>query len=55
MLIGISPELEMALFTLCLKTRPRELCYVTLGGYEVAIKTVKDSGRTRSVYFRLLK
>ena len=54
MLIGISPELEMALYTLCLRTRKNMLCYVSLDGNRFPIMTVKDGGKTRTVHFRLL-
>ena len=39
MLVGTSPELEIALFTLCFYTRPDRDCRVSLGGEEFKLKT----------------
>ena len=56
MLIGMSPELEMALYTLCFRTRENgKLCYVSLDNTQFSIKTAKDSGRLKSASFRLFK
>lgn len=32
MLFGTSPELEMALYTICFYARPNDICPVSLGG-----------------------
>ena len=54
MLIGTSPELELALFTLCYKTRPDKDCYVSLGGTRFKIyASTADGQGLRSVYFVL--
>ena len=37
--IGLSPELELALYTLCVLLKPGEPCTVSLGGKTVDIKT----------------
>ena len=53
-MIGMSPELELALFTLAYKTRPNEHCRVSLGGYTFAIKTGISYGKLlRSAFFEL--
>ncbi|XP_067012848.2 endoribonuclease CG2145 isoform X2 [Anabrus simplex] len=39
MFVGTSPELEMALYTVCFMTRPDEKCSLKLGGKVVGIKT----------------
>ena len=54
MLIGISPELEMALYTLCFLTRPDRDCYVTLAGDVFRIRTLKYGNKLRNAYFHLL-
>ena len=38
-LVGTSPELEMALYTVCFFTRPNKTCPVTVGGTEFLINT----------------
>ena len=48
MLVGTSTELELALFTLCYKTRPGKNCHVSFGKKELTIKTV-ISGKRRSL------
>lgn len=35
--VGTSPELEMALYTICFYTRPMALCPVSLGGSQFSI------------------
>ena len=53
-LIGTSPELEMALFTLCLTFRANKDCTVRLGGTDFNIKTAVDEGKQlRSAFFVL--
>jgi len=39
MFLATSPELEMALYTTCLMTRPDAKCHVTLSGRDVYIQT----------------
>ena len=39
MLVGTSPELEIALYTLCFYTRPGRDCWVSLGGKRFKLKT----------------
>ena len=55
MLIGISPELEMALYTLCFRALPNKICTVSLGGKEFKIKTRIELNTSslllRSAYF----
>ena len=52
MLIGTSPELEFALYTLCFKARPGENCPVSLGGRDFTINTkTSPGGYLRSAYF----
>ena len=57
MLIGISPELEMALYTLCYYTRPDKDCFVSLAGEKFMIKTRTYKSRgakeLRAAYFFL--
>ena len=53
MLIGTSPELEMALYTLCFKARPDQDCSVSLANETFTIRSVKNSGTLRNVYFRI--
>ena len=38
--IGVSPELEMALLTVCFIVRPDSLCPIRLAGEEFHIQTV---------------
>ena len=45
MLVGPSPELELALFTLCFKVRPGSKCGVTLGDTEFEIQTKLDKNK----------
>ena len=53
MLIGPSPELEMALFTLCYLFRPDGDCIVSLAGESFIIRTGIDSEtkELRSAFF----
>ncbi|NXN21473.1 ENDUC protein, partial [Nycticryphes semicollaris] len=37
--LGSSPEFDLALYTLCFKTRPDRQCHVSLGGKEATIQT----------------
>ena len=55
MLIGPSPELEMALFTLCYLFRPDGDCIVSLAGDSFIIRTGIDHGtkELRSAFFVL--
>ena len=54
MLIGTSPELELALYTLCYKTRPNEECFVSLGGTKFTIYTGTSVNKgLRTAYFEL--
>ena len=39
MFIGLSPELELALYTLAVIYKPNDICKMTLGGQDVQIKT----------------
>ncbi|KAK7794916.1 hypothetical protein R5R35_005891 [Gryllus longicercus] len=39
MFVGTSPELEMALYTICFLTRPDDRCQITLGNKVVTIRT----------------
>ena len=39
MYLGTSPELELALYTVCFMTRPDRKCHVRLGGQDVYIQT----------------
>ncbi|XP_050190738.1 uridylate-specific endoribonuclease C-like [Myiozetetes cayanensis] len=39
LLVGSSPEFDLALFTLCFLTRPDRPCHVSLGGEEATIQT----------------
>ena len=58
MMIGISPELSMALYTICFRARPDEDCYVRLGGNNFMIRTntryVNDKRMLRNAHFRLI-
>ena len=54
MLIGISPELELALYTLCFRARPGDDCKVILAGDEFTIKTVIYNNKLRNAFFQLL-
>ncbi|NWX94651.1 ENDUC protein, partial [Nothoprocta pentlandii] len=38
-LLGSSPEFDLALYTLCFKARPDRLCHVSLGGEAARIQT----------------
>ena len=53
MLIGTSPVLEMALYTLCFKARPDQDCIVSLASKNFTIRIVKNGGKLRNVYFRI--
>jgi len=48
--IGISPELEMALYTVCFLARPNQLCPVELGGQRFNVKTHVFNGKLGSAY-----
>ncbi|XP_015122472.1 poly(U)-specific endoribonuclease homolog isoform X2 [Diachasma alloeum] len=39
MLVGTSPELEMALYTICFYARPNDICPVSLGGHKFYLYT----------------
>jgi len=39
MFVGTSPELEMALYTVCFLTMPDEKCYLKMGGQSLEIQT----------------
>ena len=55
MLIGISPQLEMALYTICFTARLGRDCYVSLGGKDFRIRTVtNEHNELRGAYFRML-
>ncbi|XP_063232693.1 endoribonuclease CG2145-like isoform X1 [Bacillus rossius redtenbacheri] len=49
MFVGTSPELEMAVYTVCFLTRANERCRVSLGGVVLHVKTYSFSVRGRSV------
>ena len=52
MLIGTSPQLEIALYTLCFRLRPGEACPVSLAGRRFIIFTkISRGGYLRSAYF----
>ena len=52
MLIGTSPELEIALYTLCFRARPNTTCSVSYYGKEFTILTkVSPDSELRSAYF----
>ena len=53
MLIGTSPVLEMALYTLCFKARPSQDCSVSLARKNFTIRNVRDHGKLRNAYFRI--
>ena len=55
MLIGTSPELEMALFTLCYKARAGRNCTVSLADEHFNIRTAIDpaSKELRNAFFEL--
>jgi hypothetical protein len=36
--IGLSPELEMALYTVCVLLKPNDACTVSLGGKKIDIR-----------------
>ena len=55
MLIGISPELELALYTLCFKARAGRPCKVSLGDHNFTIitdVTNSDPAYLRSARFK---
>ena len=58
MMIGISPELSMALYTICFRARPDEDCYVRLGDRDFRIRTntryVNDKRMLLNAHFRLI-
>ena len=37
--IGLSPELELALYTICVLLKPNDGCTVSLGGKKIEIRT----------------
>lgn len=39
MFIGTSPELEIALYTICFQVRPDKECPISLGGNKMLIRT----------------
>ena len=51
MMFGLSPELEMALFTLCFYTREAEDCYVSLADEVFTIKTRHWHHQLRAAFF----
>ena len=53
MMIGISPELELALYTLCFRARPGGDCFVTLANKTFTIQTIIFRYRLRNAHFRL--
>ena len=56
MLIGVSPELEIALYTLCYLTRAGEDCRVRLADYQFFIRTgVSKEGSLRFAFFDIEK
>ncbi|XP_071454124.1 endoribonuclease Arlr-like [Hetaerina americana] len=48
MFIGTSPELELALYTICYLTRPNQMCRLKLGGHPVSIQTYQLSYNGKS-------
>ena len=53
MLVGPSPELEIALYTLCYLTRANRNCYVSLADTEFTIWTSKEHNELRLAHFVL--
>ena len=53
MLIGTSPELEIALYTLCYRARRNATCAVSYYGTKFLIRTniARRDGALRSAYF----
>ncbi|XP_011692276.1 PREDICTED: poly(U)-specific endoribonuclease homolog isoform X2 [Wasmannia auropunctata] len=41
LLVGLSPELEMALYTVCFYLRPNDVCPVSLGGKDVSLVSTR--------------
>ncbi|GAB1867992.1 Endoribonuclease [Camponotus japonicus] len=41
LLVGLSPELEMALYTVCFYVRPNDVCPILLGGKEVNLVSTR--------------
>ncbi|XP_012217822.1 endoribonuclease CG2145 isoform X2 [Linepithema humile] len=41
LLVGLSPELEMALYTLCFYVRPNDVCPISLGGKDVNLVSTR--------------
>ena len=53
MLLGLSPELEMALYSLCFYTRLAKDCRVSLANDLFTIKTRKYKAQLRYAFFDL--
>lgn len=41
LLVGLSPELEMALYTMCFYLRPNDVCPLSLGGKDVNLVSTR--------------
>ena len=52
-LFGLSPELEIALYTLCFYTRPGQECSVNVAGRRFPIQTNAYGKKLRGAFFRL--
>lgn len=51
---GVSPEFELALFSVCFIARPNDLCTFTINGHNVAIRTWKIEGdKLGAAYFHV--
>eukprot|EP00057_Strongylocentrotus_purpuratus_P035399 XP_798998.3 PREDICTED: poly(U)-specific endoribonuclease [Strongylocentrotus purpuratus] len=51
---GVSPEFELALFSVCFIARPNDRCTFTINGHDVAIRTWKIEGdKLGAAYFHV--
>lgn len=41
LLVGLSPELEMALYTVCFYVRPNDVCPISLGGKDTNLVSTR--------------
>ena len=53
MMIGLSPVLEMALYTLCFLTRPNQTCPISYSDQHFQIRTATEDGKFRGALFDL--
>ncbi|CAG5125713.1 unnamed protein product, partial [Candidula unifasciata] len=47
---GVSPEFDIAIYTLCYLTNPNKRCSVVLDGHKVNIQTLNSSGHIGTAY-----